>query len=363
VVAALFTVLTASTAGAVPRTVLGRWPDAVTDERLAELEAAARADGASAVAWNDLALAYGGRQQWRRCLEAGKRAVARDPELVAARVSVAGAYLNSERPRQAVAAAGGAVDVGPEDPGGYYILGWANHKLARSEEAIAALESCVRLGPKDPWSSYALAVAYSGAQNFHRTEQQLESALALDPPAELAASAKTLLDQIRAVSSVVLGSYLRAVDRKPQAPSAHLMLADAALRFGYDERALESAARAIELLRATGAQQEQQAGQRNTMAEALRIRGIAFVGIGRWHDGAEALVQSGALVPGDARVYYNLGLARLGENKPADAVPLLEKAVSLAPAERGSRLALIEAYGATGKEGLAERERERLESL
>ena len=46
----------------------------------------------------------------------------------------------------------GAVEVGPEDPGGYCILGWANHKLARSEEAIAAFEACVRLGPEDPWS-------------------------------------------------------------------------------------------------------------------------------------------------------------------------------------------------------------------
>src|SRR5439155_18766597 len=90
----------------------------------------------------------------------------------------------------------------------------------------------------------------------------------------------------------------------------------------------------------------------------LRLLGTLCLDEGQIPEAREALEHALALAPEDAIASYSLGLVRLKEKRPADALPLLERSLAAAdPIQRNLKIgALLTEYGAK-REALRQFER------
>ena len=346
---------------AAPRPVIGLWPEAVDDEKLAGLRKAAAADDAGADKLDALAVAYGSRGMWGECVDTAKQAIERDTKLSAARTTLAGCYLSLGRDREGLRAAREATELDTQSWYAFYMLGWAQRQIGDSRKAIAALRRSVELDPEQAWAQYSLAVACSRAQNFRCGRTALAATMKLDPDERLERLASELDGQISAVEGALLGSYATSVEKHPEVPSAHVLLAQVSLQLGYENAALESADRAIALL--PKERDTLDPKQRGVLARAQRIRGGAFLGLGQLAEAKAALEDAIELEQDAGAAYYDLGLVLLALEEPAAAATQLERAVELAPLQKAPRFALIEAYEAAGKDELAAKQLAHLETM
>ena len=69
----------------------------------------------------------------------------------------------------------------------------------------------------------------------------------------------------------------------------------------------------------------------------------------RYDDAARELHAALAVTPEDPYVLWYLGFVLLAEDKPGDAIPVLEKAVSVSHGSPGARGVLVRAYANAGR--------------
>jgi tetratricopeptide (TPR) repeat protein len=202
---------------------------------------------------------------------------------------------------------------------------------AKVEERIAYFEQAIR---KDP----TFAPAYIGLANAHRDLSSIfigapvdeeraqvvgavQKALELDPNLS---DAHVLLAQIKQREwhwADAEAEYKRALDLKPNDAMAHLGLADWLMCQGRIDEALERARRGRELdpLGTSGA----------------NLGWILFQA--RRYDDAIREVRSQVEVrPDDAWAMWGLGFTLIAKGQPHEAIPILQKTVSMMHASPGS---------------------------
>jgi tetratricopeptide (TPR) repeat protein len=128
--------------------------------------------------------------------------------------------------------------------------------------------------------------------------------------------------------------YKRALQLRPNDAAAHLGLAKWLLAKGRTEEAMEWSKRAREL-------------------DPLAVTGTDLAWIlfsaRRYDEAIRELHAILAVKPDDARALWYLGFSFVGEGKPQDAIPPLERAVSITHGSPGAIGVLARAYGHVGR--------------
>ncbi|HTF43239.1 MAG TPA: tetratricopeptide repeat protein [Terriglobales bacterium] len=238
-----------------------------------------------------------------------------------------------------------ARQVSPEVYESYLRGQFALHKSNRAdvEESIHYFEQALNADPKFAPAYVALAAAYddlgavfAGApsrETHAKVIREAQKALELD--AQLADAHVLLADTYRKqwMWAESEAEYKRALELAPNNSAAHAGYAGWLLCAGRAAEAIKWAQRAREL---------------DPLDSVRNLAWILFQDR-RYDDAARELHAALAVTPEDPYVLWYLGFVLLAEDKPGDAIPVLEKAVSVSHGSPGARGVLVRAYANAGR--------------
>jgi TolB-like protein/DNA-binding winged helix-turn-helix (wHTH) protein/Flp pilus assembly protein TadD len=219
-----------------------------------------------------------------------------------------------------------------------------SNNLSDLKESISCFDEAIRQDPAFAGAYVGLAYAYdelgmvfvggSPAETRPKVISSARKALELDP--ELA-EAHVLLAHVYQEEwrwSDAEAEYKWALQLRPNDAAAHLGLARWLLAEGRTEEAMEWSKRARELdpLAVTGTD----------------LAWILFLAR-RYDEAIRELHAALAVRPDDALALWFLGFSFVGEGKPQDAIPPLERAVSISHRSSGAIGILARAYGHAGR--------------
>lgn len=212
------------------------------------------------------------------------------------------------------------------------------------QKSISYFDEAIRQDPTFAAAYVGLAVAYdtlgtvfvggSPAETRPKVVSAARKALELDP--ELAEAHVQLANVYRQEWrwSDAEAEYKRALQLRPNDAEAHVELAKWLLAEGRTEEAMEWSKRAREL-------------------DPLAVTGTDLAWIlfsaRRYDEAIRELHATLAVTPDDAVAHWFLGFSLIGKGKPQDAIPPLERAVSLSHRSPGAIGVLARAYGHAGR--------------
>ena len=244
-------------------------------------------------------------------------------ELVEAQVGMGLAALALGDAEEAEAWLQGARDLAPDEPALHRALGELYLEQGRPDLALFSLERALESAPDEAEVQRMLGLALFEAGDYERAVDLLEKGLAGQPePAALQA----LVDGL-----VALGRYDQAVEAAgrllemdPASLAYQYVYGLTLLRAGRPDQAIPALTEVV---------QSERAG---LLADALRQLGLALSHKERYQEALAPLDASLALRPDEPATLELKGwaLARIG--RCADALPLFEKALDLAPGQTGA---------------------------
>jgi tetratricopeptide (TPR) repeat protein len=211
------------------------------------------------------------------------------------------------------------------------------------EESIHFFEEAINTDPKFAPAYVGLANAYDslglvfvGAPPLETRAKVIEEAkkaLELDP--QLADAHALLADAYRKQWKWTesAAEYKRALELSPNNADAYAGFADWLLCQGRVAEAVDWAERAREL---------------DPLVPATNLAWILFQAR-RYDDAARELHATLAITPDDPTALWFLGFVLVANGKPGDAIPVLEKAVSVSHGSPGAKGVLVRAYASAGR--------------
>jgi S1-C subfamily serine protease/Flp pilus assembly protein TadD len=134
-----------------------------------------------ALAWASLALAYGEMGRHREAIEAYREALRLKPDYHDAWYNLGTSYERMGRYREAIEAFREALRLNPDDAGSCCNLGVAYEKLGRHEEAIKVYREALRLKPDYSNAWYNLGTSYAKMGRYREAIEAFREALRLKP--------------------------------------------------------------------------------------------------------------------------------------------------------------------------------------
>jgi TolB-like protein/DNA-binding winged helix-turn-helix (wHTH) protein/Flp pilus assembly protein TadD len=215
---------------------------------------------------------------------------------------------------------------------------------AGAEESIGYFEEAIRRDPKFAPAYVGLANAYGelstifiGASPVNvrpKIMKAVRTALELDPES---ADAHVLLAELYQAQwhwAEAEGEYRRALELNPSHAMAHLGLAEWMVCQGRAEEAIAAI-------------------KRGRALDPVAVSGEAvgwILFLSRRYDEALPELQSVAGAgPNEAGALWHLGYVLIAKNQPEDAIPVLEKAVSVSDGSPGVIAVLVRAYAHAGR--------------
>ena len=286
-------------------------------------------------------------------VEALEAARALDPGYGTTSTRLGALYLDLGDLEEADAAYGRAAESEPAPSAG--LVGRARVALERRdfEGALGFLEGALRLAPGDFIAHRLRSQALTG---LGRTEEAAEAArvsnelppyrgwLSFDPRlGEASEAAGTQRSLELAMNAALARRDLRAaaaagealLERLPESPQVHSVLAGIQANAGNTGRALELAQRAVEL--------------RPDDLQALRSLADIASSVGALEEGGRAAEAMVELAPDSAVAHQTLGRALFLQGRTDEAVGALRRAIRLEPRESRHRLLLVDVLQRTGR--------------
>lgn len=125
---------------------------------------------------------------WRDTVTVYKNSVAVDPRSPVAHASLARAYYEAGRPREADAEARTALDLGPDIAAPYLVLSYFTHRSGKLEQAIDHLEQAISEVSLGPMTRHSLATVhlnlgllYSQRKDYARAEENMLRSIEILP--------------------------------------------------------------------------------------------------------------------------------------------------------------------------------------
>ena len=160
------------------------WTNAIRD-----FEQALQLDPGFALAYCGLADVYGwgggqmmpGKEAWAKQMQLAQKALALDPDLAEAHLSMGTALFTSFDFKGAEKELDRAVELNPNVALTYDQYGWTFAAMDRFDEAIANEKKALQLDPLNPLMNTDLAFFYYWARRYDEATAQIHSTLDLDP--------------------------------------------------------------------------------------------------------------------------------------------------------------------------------------
>lgn len=220
----------------------------------------------------------------------------------------------------------------PGDPRGRLVLASALRRKGQHEAAASILERLVRQYPQAANSQYELGMALAGLRRAEAAEAALRQCLTLAPDhAEALAAFADLLFR-RGADALAKTAATRA---------RRLRIRDPMVGAAFERLAQGDAPAALALL------QDRLAAAPDD-GEALALLGEMALDSGRFADAERHLDRACAQRPRDERIWLQLAVSRLRQQKIAAAAPLIERLLAAhpaAPAYRNLQAALLGLMG------------------
>jgi len=152
-------------------------------------EQALQIDPAYTLAYCGLADTYGwaggqtlpGREAWAKEMEFARKALALDPNLAEAHLSMGTAFYSVLGPYASEKELDRAVELNPKQPLIYDQYGWTFSEMGRSDDAIAAEKKALELDPLNTFLNTDLAFFLYWARRYEESTTQIRKTLELDP--------------------------------------------------------------------------------------------------------------------------------------------------------------------------------------
>lgn len=261
--------------------------------------------------------------QFEAARSAAERILARDPKSVEGLILLGHALAGLDLPKDALRKMEDAIELAPSDARGYAALGTLQFSLGARKDAEAAFTKAVAAAPRSRDARLALAGYYFAVRRPEDAEREFARAHELAPDDELTN---------RAIAGFYVNTgrmpeaepYLKAAARAHE--RARLALADYYMLVNR----LPEAEQALEGL-----------DKRPDFTESVLTRRAAIRFAQGRRDDAHRIVDG--MLEGkkpSARAFLLKARFLLAENRSADAVPLLRKAIALDPAMIGAHYAL-----------------------
>jgi TolB-like protein/tetratricopeptide (TPR) repeat protein len=212
------------------------------------------------------------------------------------------------------------------------------------EQSIAYFEDAIKKDPTFASAYVGLADAYDslgtvfvGAPPTEARQKQMSAARkALDLDPTIAEAHVLLADVLQRRWQWVdaEAEYRRALDLNPSDSAAHIRFAMWLLCQGRTDEAVAWAERAREL---------------DPLGTAGTSIGYILFEARRYDEAIRAMQAVVGVRPDDASAYWYLGFALTANDQPGEAIPLLEKALSLSERSPGVKGVLIRAYAHAGR--------------
>jgi TolB-like protein/DNA-binding winged helix-turn-helix (wHTH) protein/Flp pilus assembly protein TadD len=211
---------------------------------------------------------------------------------------------------------------------------------AGTEESIGYFEEAIKRDSKFAPAYVGLANAYGELSTIFlgaspvdvrpKIMQAVRTALELDPESADAYVLLANLHQAQWHWAEAEGEYRRALELNPSDAMAHLGLAEWMVCQGHAEEAIAGI-------------------KRGRALDPVAVSGDAvgwILFLSRRYDEA---VSELAVRPNDASALWHLGYVLIAKNQPEEAIPLLEKAVSISDGSAGVIAVLVRAYAHAGR--------------
>lgn len=252
---------------------------------------------------------------WKRSESLWQRAVEVDPTCSLCESNLGSVMARPGRFPEAEEHVRRAIALRPDRPGPYENLGGIMLAQGRYHEAEEHFRRAATLHPDRAASRNALGVAVAYQGRDHEAEAEFRHAMRLSP---------------RSVDAPANLGVLYVRQRR------------------YEE--------AILPLRRALALDDGRADVRVELGRALKGRAIELVRQSQLTEATQLWQEAGSLAGDDADTLRSLGQALVEQGKGAEAIPALERAVSLAPRQREGRRWLARAYRLAGRMPEADRE-------
>jgi tetratricopeptide (TPR) repeat protein len=245
---------------------------------------------------------------------AAERILARDPKNLQGTILLGHALAGLDLPKDALRKMEEAIELAPSDARAYAALGSVQLSLGSKKDAAAAFEKAVKMAPDSRDAHLALASYYFAVQRPDDAGREFARAREIAPDDELTnrAIAAFYINTGRiAEAERYLQTAARAHDRARLALSDYYLLTK---RFADAERALEGLEK------------------RPDFAESVGLRRAAIRFAEGKRDEAEQIVDG--MLEGkkrSARAYLLKARFARADQRTADAIPLLRKAVAIEP--------------------------------
>jgi len=235
-------------------------------------------------------------------------------------------------------------------------LGRVVARPGRFGEGEAHLRQAIALRPDRPGPHENMGSIMLAQGRHAEAEEHFRRAASLQP--DRAASRNAL-----GVALATQGRDREAEAEFQEAARLSSRLVDAPANLGVLYTRQGRFEEAIPALRRALALDGGRAGVRGELARALRGRGIELARDGRLDEAARLWQDAAPLAGEDPDLLRGLGQALVERGKGVEAIPILERAVTLAPQRGAERLWLARAYRLAGRMPEADREAATLRTL
>lgn len=136
---------------------------------------------------------YSRKEECKKAIAEGERAVSIDPERISALIAYANGLSDAGRPEEAIPIFPKGIRLSPFGISYLYgNFGWARLKIGRFEEAVSAYKKALHLSPHNIFPHLGLAVTYIQTAREKEARAEVEEILRLNPKFSLDSFAKAL---------------------------------------------------------------------------------------------------------------------------------------------------------------------------
>jgi Flp pilus assembly protein TadD len=228
-------------------------------------------------------------------------------------------------------------------------LGSVVARPGRFPEAEEHVRRAIALRPDRPGPHENLGGIMLAQGRYHEAEEHFRRAATLHPDRAASRNALGVALAYQGRDNEAEAEFRQAMRLSPRLVDAPANLGVLYVRRGRYEEAIPPLRRAL-------AFDDGRVGIRIDLGRALRGRAIELVRQGQLSDAAQLWQEAGPLAGDDADSLRSLGQALVEQGKGAEAIPILERAVSLAPRQREGHHSLARAYRLAGRVPEADRE-------
>jgi tetratricopeptide (TPR) repeat protein len=253
----------------------------------------------------------------RRSHEAQQSRAGRPPDSLAVRTLLeeGKAHHQAGRLSEAERAYRLALEMAPQHPETFHLLGLLLYRRGQFDEAISLITAAIERQPSTPLYWFNLGVVTQKAARRQEAIRAYRQAITLNPRylEALINLGNALKDEGSA--SEAKEAYQQALALNPSHADTHNNLGVTLKEQGQLEEAISSYRRALQL--------------KPTHIEALNNLGLALMERGTLREAISSFEQALTIMPGYVKALYNLGVARSWAGDDTKAVACLQKAADI----------------------------------